>query len=68
MVKLKQLIKLHGVECENGVQGISEFTAQHYLFQLGSFCTGNNKLKNVGDGDGDEVDGEYVKWLLKMLH
>ena len=21
-----------------------------------------------GDGDGDEVDGEYVKWLLKMLH
>ena len=20
-----------------------------------------------GDGDGDEVDGEYVKWLLKML-
>ena len=22
----------------------------------------------VGDGDVDEVDGEYVKWLLKMLH
>ena len=22
----------------------------------------------VGDGDGDEVDGEYVKWLPKMLH
>ena len=21
-----------------------------------------------GDGDGDEVDAEYVKWLLKMLH
>ena len=21
-----------------------------------------------GDGDGDEVDGEYMKWLLKMLH
>ena len=21
-----------------------------------------------GYGDGDEVDGEYVKWLLKMLH
>ena len=21
-----------------------------------------------GDGDVDEVDGEYVKWLLKMLH
>ena len=21
-----------------------------------------------GDGDGVEVDGEYVKWLLKMLH
>ena len=21
-----------------------------------------------GDGDGDEVDGEYEKWLLKMLH
>ena len=21
-----------------------------------------------GDGDGDEVDGDYVKWLLKMLH
>ena len=21
-----------------------------------------------GDGDGDEVDGEYVKWLLNMLH
>ena len=21
-----------------------------------------------GDGDGDEVDGEYVKWLLKILH
>ena len=21
-----------------------------------------------GDGDGDEVDGEYVKWLLKMMH
>ena len=20
-----------------------------------------------GDGDGDEVYGEYVKWLLKML-
>ena len=22
----------------------------------------------VIDGDGDEVDGQYVKWLLKMLH
>ena len=22
----------------------------------------------VLDGTGDEVDGEYVKWLLKMLH
>ena len=22
----------------------------------------------VIDGDVDEVDGEYVKWLLKMLH
>ena len=22
----------------------------------------------VIDGDGDEVDGEYVKWLLKLLH
>ena len=21
-----------------------------------------------GDGDGDEVDGEYEKWLLNMLH
>ena len=21
-----------------------------------------------GDGGGDEVDGECVKWLLKMLH
>ena len=21
-----------------------------------------------GDGDGDEVGGEYVKWLLKILH
>ena len=21
-----------------------------------------------GDGDGDEVNGEYVKWLQKMLH
>ena len=21
-----------------------------------------------GDGDDDEVDAEYVKWLLKMLH
>ena len=21
-----------------------------------------------GDDDGDEVDGEYVKWILKMLH
>ena len=21
-----------------------------------------------GDGDGDEVNGEYVKWLQNMLH
>ena len=23
---------------------------------------------HIGYGDDDEVDGEYVKWLLKMLH